>query len=68
MDLEKVLDQLREELQNLEMAITSLERLQQTGQRRRGRPPAWLGDVATRGGRPKRKRSKPKESGDSDAG
>ena len=66
MDLEKVLEQLREELQNLEMAINSLERLQQTGQRR-GRPPAWLGDVAKRGRPTKRKGSKPHQSGDSKA-
>jgi hypothetical protein len=38
MDLSKVLAQLRAELQNLDAAILSLERLQHEG-RRRGRPP-----------------------------
>jgi len=40
MDLVKVLGQLREELANLDAAISSLERLQyESGPRRRGRPP-----------------------------
>ena len=66
MDLEKVLDQLRDELQNLKMAITSLERLQQAG-RRRGRPPAWLAEAPKAGLRSKRKRSKPDKSSDTTA-
>ena len=37
MDLSKVLSQLRDELEHLDAAILSLERLQQEG-RRRGRP------------------------------
>ena len=41
MDLDKVLAQLREELENLDAAILSLERLQQPGPRR-GRPPKAL--------------------------
>jgi hypothetical protein len=41
MDLTKVLEQLRAELENLDAAIASLERIQQ-GSRRRGRPPVWL--------------------------
>jgi hypothetical protein len=41
MDIEKVLVQLREELENIDTAILSLERLHRTGTRR-GRPPAWL--------------------------
>jgi hypothetical protein len=44
MDLAKVLHELRRELENLDSAILSLERLQQTG-RRRGRPPRWLADL-----------------------
>jgi hypothetical protein len=42
MDLNKVLAQLHEELENLDAAILSLERLQQEGRRRRGRPPKAL--------------------------
>ncbi|HUB83587.1 MAG TPA: hypothetical protein VMB03_32535 [Bryobacteraceae bacterium] len=41
MDLHKVLAQLREELENLDAAILSLERLQREG-RPRGRPPKAL--------------------------
>jgi BMFP domain-containing protein YqiC len=42
MDLDKVLAQLREELENLDAAIASLERLQTEGPRR-GRPPKLPG-------------------------
>lgn len=41
MDITKVLAQLREELENIDAAIASLERLQ-FGGKRRGRPPAHL--------------------------
>ena len=44
MDLGRVLAQLHEELENLNAAIVSLERLQQGG-RRRGRPPEWLTEI-----------------------
>ena len=46
MDLNKVLAQLREELENLDTAILSLERLQTEGHRRRGRPPKALSNLA----------------------
>jgi hypothetical protein len=45
MDLNKVLAQLREELENLDAAILSLERLQLEG-RRRGRPPKALAHLS----------------------
>ncbi len=45
MDLTKVLQQLHEELDNLNTAILTLERLQESG-RRRGRPPALLSGLA----------------------
>lgn len=41
MDLDKILTHLRTELQDLDAAIESLQRLQQRG-KRRGRPPSWL--------------------------
>ena len=44
MDLSKVLDQLRRELDHLNAAILSLERLQ-TKVVRRGRPPRALADI-----------------------
>jgi uncharacterized membrane protein YccC len=47
MDLNKVLAQLREELENLDTAILSLERLQNNeGHRRRGRPPKALSNLS----------------------
>jgi hypothetical protein len=52
MDLAKVLAQLHAELQNLDAAIASLERIQQ-GSRRRGRPPDWLVKTRNAGGRGK---------------
>jgi hypothetical protein len=44
MDLYKVLSQLYEELDRLNAAILSLERLQQEG-RRRGRPPKVVSEL-----------------------
>jgi hypothetical protein len=41
MDLAKVLAQLHAELDNVNAAIESLERIKEGG-RRRGRPPVWL--------------------------
>jgi hypothetical protein len=52
MDLAKVLAQLRAELQHLNAAIASLERIEE-GNRRRGRPPDWL--AKTRGAGVRRK-------------
>lgn len=48
MDLAKVLEELRRELEYLDAAITSLEHLQQTGPRR-GRPPRALADLKETG-------------------
>jgi len=45
MDLTKVLAQLRQELNNVDAAILSLERLQARGEARRGRPPRSLLDL-----------------------
>ncbi|HYM10687.1 MAG TPA: hypothetical protein VEU62_08140 [Bryobacterales bacterium] len=53
MDVNKILVELRQERQQIEEAIISLERLARGRGRRRGRPPAWLA-LATekRRGRP----------------
>jgi hypothetical protein len=58
MDLSKVLAELRRELERLDAAILSLERLKEEGQRR-GRPPKEPASVkrASGGGRPIRKRA-----------
>ena len=47
MDVTRVLATLREELESLNEAITTLERLEQ-GQRRRGRPPRLVSAHASR--------------------
>jgi hypothetical protein len=53
MDVGKILAELREERQQIEEAILSLERLARGRGRRRGRPPAWLSEMTTkRRGRP----------------
>lgn len=44
MDLSKVLEELHQELERLDAAILSLERLKEEG-RKRGRPPKLLTDV-----------------------
>lgn len=45
MDISKVLDQLRKELEHLDAAIVSLERLQEKGVRR-GRPPKATSELS----------------------
>ena len=54
MDVNKMLADLRQERQQIEEAILSLERLVRGRGRRRGRPPAWLSQIALpkRRGRP----------------
>ena len=53
MDVTKILAELREERLQIEEAIMSLERLARGRGKRRGRPPAWLAEVAPkRRGRP----------------
>lgn len=42
MDISKILVDLRQEREQLEEAILSLERLAMGRGRRRGRPPAWM--------------------------
>jgi hypothetical protein len=56
MDVSKILTELRDERQQIEEAIVSLERLARGRGRRRGRPPAWMSEIAAptvkRRGRP----------------
>jgi hypothetical protein len=55
MDVSKILTELKEERQQIEEAILSLERLARGRGRRRGRPPSWLSDTSEtpkRRGRP----------------
>ena len=48
MDISKILADLRQEREQLEEAILSLERLAMGRGRRRGRPPAWMSVAAPR--------------------
>jgi hypothetical protein len=49
MDVTKILTELREEREQIEEAIISLERLARGRGKRRGRPPSWLSDAKKRG-------------------
>ena len=53
MDVTKILVELRQEREQIEEAILSLERLARGRGRRRGRPPSWMTEItAKRRGRP----------------
>ena len=54
MDVAKILIELKEERQQIEEAIVSLERLARGRGKRRGRPPGWLAEAPApkRRGRP----------------
>jgi hypothetical protein len=57
MDVSKILEELRQEREQLEEAILSLERLARGRGRRRGRPPSWMVEAKKRG-RPPGSRNK----------
>lgn len=64
MDVAKILVELRQEREQIEEAILSLERLARgRGRRRgrrRGRPPSWMAEItAKRRGRPPGSKNKP---------
>ncbi len=61
MDLMKMLADLRQEREQIEEAILTLERLARGRGRRRGRPPTWMATIKRRG-RPPGSKNKPKES------
>jgi hypothetical protein len=48
MDVAKILVELRQEREQIEEAILSLERLASGRGRRRGRPPAWMAEARKR--------------------
>ena len=48
MDVTKILEQLREERDQIEAAIVTLERLALGRGKRRGRPPAWIVEARKR--------------------
>jgi hypothetical protein len=59
MDVAKILADLRQEREQLEEAILSLERLARGRGRRRGRPPAWMSEAKRRGRPPGSKNKAP---------
>lgn len=61
MDVLKMLADLRQEREQIEEAIITLERLARGRGRRRGRPPAWMTE-AKRRGRPPGSKNKPKDT------
>jgi hypothetical protein len=66
MDVTKILADLRQEREQIEEAILSLERLARGRGRRRGRPPTWMTEItAKRRGRPpgSKNKSSPKAAG-----
>jgi len=64
MDVSKILTELREEREQIEEAILSLERLARGRGRRRGRPPAWMSEMTTkRRGRPPGSKNKVEAAG-----
>ena len=59
MDINKMLEELRLEREQIEEAIMTLERLARGRGRRRGRPPAWMAQIKRRG-RPPGSKNRPK--------
>jgi hypothetical protein len=54
LDVAKILEELKQEKEQLEQAIITLERLAQGRSPRRGRPPAWM-SASQEGAAPKRR-------------
>jgi hypothetical protein len=61
MDVLKSLADLRQEREQIEEAIITLERLARGRSKRRGRPPAWMQQIKRRG-RPSGSKNKVKET------
>jgi DNA invertase Pin-like site-specific DNA recombinase len=62
MDVLKMLSDLRQEREQIEEAIVTLERLARGRGRRRGRPPAWMAAIKRRGRPPGSKNKNSRES------
>ena len=56
MDVQKILVELRQEREQIDQSILSLERLTRGHGKRRGRPPKWLKEAETK--KPSRKSSR----------
>jgi hypothetical protein len=69
MDVSKILSELKEERQQIEEAILSLERLARGRGRRRGRPPSWMSEITVKKrGRPPGSKNKIQAAGASPKG
>jgi hypothetical protein len=66
MDVSKMLAELRQEREQIEEAILTLERLARGRGKRRGRPPSWMTEIKRRG-RPPGSKNKPKGDAKSSA-
>jgi hypothetical protein len=64
MDINKMLEELRAEREQVERAILVLERIAVGRGRRRGRPPAWMSQIKRRG-RPSGSKNKAKSESES---
>jgi hypothetical protein len=66
MDVTKMLAELRQEREQIEAVVMSLEHLARGGGKRRGRPPAWMKESKNGGvkrrGRPPGSKNKPKNA------
>jgi hypothetical protein len=62
MDVLKMLADLRQEREQVEEAIVTLERLARGRGKRRGRPPAWMSALKRRGRPPGSKNKNSKDS------
>jgi DNA invertase Pin-like site-specific DNA recombinase len=60
MDIMKMLADLRQEREQIEEAIVTIERLARGRGKRRGRPPSWMTTIKRRG-RPPGSKNKPKD-------
>ena len=60
MDVQKILIELRQEREQIDQSILSLERLARGRGKRRGRPPKWLKEAETK--KPSRKSSRGRKS------
>jgi DNA invertase Pin-like site-specific DNA recombinase len=59
MDVTKILTELRQEREQIEEAIMSLERLARGRGRRRGRPPSWMAELDKKIGKAANNKPKP---------
>ena len=59
MDVTKILEELKQEREQIDEAILTLERLARGRGRRRGRPPSWLAEIRRRGRPPVAVKGKP---------